>query len=115
MLNNRALCTCFCIGVSLTSATIVEAQSFGDSDSAGLTPPMKASFAELQSLRSNLGDKALAVDGIIDRFKLWPAGKNLEVCFIDGNDDVRQLFADVAPRWLQGTSLTFDFGARPEF
>jgi len=44
----------FLYRVSLAGTTIVEAHSFGNSDSAGFTPPMKAYLAELQSLGATL-------------------------------------------------------------
>jgi hypothetical protein len=53
--------------VSLAGTTIVEAHSFGNSDSAGFHGADESLFRGASVSGSNLGDRALAVDGIIDR------------------------------------------------
>ncbi len=101
--------------VVLGCSTVVRAHSLGGSNGADITPPMKAYFEELQSLQTDLGDSALAARGVVERFKLWPAGRHIEVCFIDANDAFHQFFVEVASKWLEGTSLTFDFGSAPQY
>jgi astacin (peptidase family M12A) len=116
MLEVRAFGIHFCFAaVVLGCSTVVQAHSLGGPNGPDLTPPMKAYFDELQSLQSDLGDSAYTARGVVDRFRLWPAGRHLEVCFIDASDALHQVFVEVSPRWLEGTSLTFDFGSPPHF
>ena len=105
---------CFAATV-LGCSTAAQAHSLGGSNGADITPPMKVYFEELQSLQTDLGDSALAARGVVERFKLWPAGRHLEVCFIDASDALHQVFVEVAPKWLEGTSLSFDFGPAPQY
>jgi hypothetical protein len=108
------------IGLSLAAAffgclSAARAHYLGGSNGTDITPPMKAYFEELQSLQTDLGDSALTARGVVDRFKLWPAGRHLEVCFVNGGDALHQVFVETAPKWLEATSLTFDFGPAPHY
>jgi hypothetical protein len=112
----RALAIHLCFAATvLGSSTAVQAHYLGGSNGTDITPPMKAYFDELESLKADLGDSALAARGVVERFKLWPAGRHLEVCFFGGSDSLHQLFVEVAPKWLGATSLTFDFGSAPQY
>ncbi len=68
-----------------------------------------------ESLDSEFGDDAETVRGLLDGYKLWPAGKILNVCFRNGSDDRRAMFAATSKGWFDGTTLSADFGSPPTF
>lgn len=116
MFESRVFVRCLCLaGMVLGGAAAVNAHSLGGSSGTDLTPPLKAYFDDVQAMQGDLGGSALGVRGVVDRFTLWPGGRHLEVCFIDGSDALHQVFVEVSPRWLDQTSLTFDFGSPPHY
>jgi len=46
---------------------------------------------------------------VLIKDKQWQKGMVLNVVFLDGAPDLRQLVRDTAPDWLQKTSLSFEF------
>ena len=116
MFGTRVLVATFClIGTLLGGAAAARAHSLGGAHGADITPPMKVYFDEVQSLQGDLGGSAISARGVVDRFTLWPGGRHLQVCFINGSDAMHKAFVDVSPQWLDGTSLVFDFGPPPRY
>jgi hypothetical protein len=55
----------------------------------------------------------VAVEGVVDQFRLWQAGSSLTVCFFDGTQEQRKFIRDVAEGMLTDVNLTFNFGDNP--
>jgi hypothetical protein len=48
---------------------------------------------------------------VIDRYKLWPTGSALRVCFFEGDAELRRFVAEAAGEWVAASAnLTLDFG-----
>ncbi len=92
----------------------VLAHSLG-SRAGDLTPPMKAAFEEMKDLKGEFSDQMYAVRGVVEQFNTWPTDKPVRICFLSGSRALKQVFVDVAPRWVEGTSLRLDFGSAPEY
>jgi hypothetical protein len=97
-----------CAGQSVQAHSLLN--SYG-----GLTPDWEFYFAKLKSMKDNFGSGAPVVRGVLEGLLKWGGGHRLKVCFLNGSDLIRQEFADVSQQWLQGTSLSFDFGTSPHY
>jgi Astacin (Peptidase family M12A) len=80
---------------------------------AGLSPPVKAYFQELRSLKRDLPNGATDIRGVLDEFKLWPLNAAVIVCFNGGEQALRELFVDTSSQWTADTTLKLDFGDSP--
>jgi hypothetical protein len=67
------------------------------------------------ALENSFGSGTSTVRGVLDMYNTWPDGYRLKICFLNGNDAMREIFAAVSSRWLPGTSLSFDFGPAPHY
>ena len=76
---------------------------------------MKAYFDQVKSLSSDLGEYALEVRGVVERFQTWATDKPVVACFMNGPNDLRRLFVTTTSTWLAQTSLSVDFGAAPSY
>ena len=83
-----------------------------------ISPPIRAYLAQVNSLETDSElpeDAARDVRGVADLLRLWPANSELQLCFWDGDDELRKLFVDVIQRWLPGTSIQVDYGPAPRY
>lgn len=78
-------------------------------------PPLKAEMREAEELAKTLSRDAPVARGVIDDFKLWPIGRKLRACFIDGDKRWKEFFVEVSKVWTASTSLVIDFGSAPNF
>src|ERR1700732_1450427 len=110
----------FCPGVRSALLTITAlsysgaaiAHSLGGDADAGPTPPLKEYLEDAKTLNQGLPN-GIGVRGVLDQFKLWPAGAPVVACFNNGERALREIFAQTSRRWLTGTSLKIDFGNAP--
>jgi hypothetical protein len=73
--------------------------------SASWDPPIGA------SAQRDAPDPVNAFRYVIDRYKLWPTGTALRICFFDGDADLRAAVAGAARAWVAaGANLSLDFG-----
>ncbi len=84
-------------------------------DGDTIVKPETSVAPDEEALDGEFGDDAETVRGVLDGFKLWPSGKVLDVCFLNGAENRRAFFAESVKSWLDGTSLKADFGATPAF
>lgn len=76
--------------------------------SAGVPSQMEA--FERTNMRGGI-----AARGVLSHFKLWPLGKTLRLCFLDGDVQRKKLLIDTMKQWMQFANLTFDFGPEPNY
>ena len=83
--------------------------SIGGSDGTASWDPPVATMAE-----RDRPDPVNAFRYVIDRYKLWPTGSELQVCFFDGDADLRRFVAEAAREWTgAGANIRFNFGSGP--
>jgi hypothetical protein len=85
------------------------------SSKAALTPPLRAVSRQVSSLDADVPSGGRAVRGVLNKFKIWPAGQTIYVCFRDGSALLKRAFVETADRWREGTSLTVDYGPAPDY
>ena len=50
---------------------------------------------------------------VLSKAKQWPKGSKLNIVFLDGKTEHHELVKQIAPQWIEGTSLTFKFFSKP--
>src|SRR5262245_62147640 len=101
------------IGALLCSEQ-ARAHSLGGEVNDRPTPPIRTFLKEVQTLAQDLPN-GVGVRGVLDQFKLWPMNVRLAVCFNNGDQALREVFAQISQRWSAGTSLKFDFENAPGY
>ncbi|CAO4191878.1 zinc metalloprotease [Methylorubrum extorquens] len=56
-----------------------------------------------------------AVKHVIDQYKIWKTGTNLNICFFGGERQLRKFVAETAQTWVQNGNLRLNFGHGDEF
>ncbi|MER9134746.1 M12 family metallopeptidase [Mesorhizobium sp. M0830] len=80
-----------------------------------LDPATRRDAEELAGLTEAFGDAAPETKGVYDSLKLWDTKNKLSACFLDGDKSLKKFFVKTANEWLDGTSITVDFGDPPNF
>jgi Astacin (Peptidase family M12A) len=84
-------------------------------EQSSLEPEVRAIFDEIRADRRRMATKGAAnpqdgqVEAVVQLTFKWPTNQ-ATVCFFDGQREARDHVAEIAQRWIQSTSLKFDFG-----
>lgn len=104
---------------AFASASPAQAHSIGelsvdevDDYALGRSAPMPA---QLEAFEKTNPRGAVAARGVLSHFKLWPLGKTLRVCFLDGDAPRKKLLVDTMMQWIAHANLKLDFGAAPDY
>ncbi len=103
------------VGVFVTNISLSEAHTHTEEARDVMTPPLKQYFKEIEAIQSEIDSDGVRIRGVLDKFKLWPVGKTLSVCFVNGERALRSFFVDASQDWTIGTSIKFDFSENSEF
>jgi hypothetical protein len=82
---------------------------------SSLSPDVRDKFDRIERLRDRMAQRAKSapsdgqLEAVVQRALRWPNGR-ASVCFFDGRAEARDHVAEVAQRWMQGTSVQLDFG-----
>lgn len=98
----------------IVAQSTAQAHSIGVADdfAMGRSAPVPG---ELEAFEKRNLRGGIAARGVLAHFKLWPLGKPLRVCFLDGDPQRKKLLADTMKLWSRHANLTFDFGPEPDF